>query len=316
MKSTPDRPALATGELELERVRCDLCGADETRERYKKPDTGRWTSDFEFPVVECLRCGLVYVNPRPTERGMAPFYAGDYHEGRDSAQHARRYARQLAFLPGLESERLLDIGCARGDFLAFALARHPRLAAHGVDAYSKGVGDARIAFQPRSLLECRFADASFDLVTAWAVFEHLHRPDAYFAEVRRILEPGGRFVFLVTNAESLWSRCAFGEDVPRHTYHYSAPVLRRYAAKHGFEVQRISFDDRIFDGRGRGMFRVRLLRAAGVSWKDSAARRFTLLQHMARNAGKLLDGVVFALHWEAWLQRSGIIVAEFRAAQR
>ena len=313
MKSTPEHPALAAGELELEHVRCDLCGADETRERYKKPDTGRWTSDFEFPVVECLKCGLVYVNPRPTERGMAPFYDGDYHAGRDSAQHERRYARQLEFLPPLANEALLDIGCARGDFLRYALGRAPGLQAFGVDAYSPGVGDPRIDFQQSSLLDCRFPAASFDLVTAWAVFEHLHQPSAYFAEVRRILKPGGRFVFLVTNAQSLWSRRAYGEDVPRHTFHYSEPVLRHYAKKHGFLLERVRFDDRIFDGRGKGTFRWRLLRAAGVSWKDYAARRFTPLQHVARNAGKLLDGVVFALHWEAWLKRSGMIVAEFRA---
>ena len=139
MKSTPEHPTLAAGELELERVRCDLCGADETRERYKKPDTGRWTSDFEFPVVECTHCGLVFVNPRPTRPAMSAFYVDGYHDGRDTAGHQRRYARQAAFLPALESQRVLDIGCARGDFLAHLLARHPRLLAHGVDAYSSGV---------------------------------------------------------------------------------------------------------------------------------------------------------------------------------
>ena len=315
-KHAPDRPAIPAAELELEHVRCDLCGSDESRERYRKPDTGRWTSDFEFPVVECLRCGLVYVNPRPSARGMAPFYAGGYHEGRDSAHHARRYARQLAFLPALEAQRILDIGCARGDFLAHALGRCPGLRAHGVDAYSGGVADPRIVFQPRALPDCQLPDASFDLVTAWAVFEHLHQPSAYFAEVRRILRPGGSFVFLVTNSESLWSRRAFGEDVPRHTYHYSEAVLRRYAGKHGFEVQRVCYDDGIFDGRGKGLFRWKLLRAAGVSWKDYSARRMSLGQQLARNAGKLLDGLVFALHWEAWLRRSGILVAEFRRPER
>lgn len=309
----PDAPRLSLedGSLELEDVACDLCGARDTRERYRKPDTGRWTTDFEFPVVECLECGLVYVNPRPTPRCMSAFYSGGYHEGRDDAKHARRYARQLEHLPPLAGKSVLDVGCARGDFLAFVLARHPDVRAHGVDAYSDGVVDPRIAFDKVSLPERRFPDASFDVVTAWAVFEHLHEPSRYFADIARVLKPGGCFTFLVTNAESLWSKRAFGEDVPRHTYHYSERTLGGYAAKHGFHVRGIEFDDRIFDGRGKGTFRWKLMRAAGVGWKAYARRELSPLQHAARSAGKLADAVAFGLHWEARLRRSGMIVARF-----
>jgi ubiquinone/menaquinone biosynthesis C-methylase UbiE len=312
MRHTPARPPLAESELELESVACDLCGGSETRERYRKPDSRRWVSLHEFPVVECVRCGLVYVNPRPTPAGMAPFYDEGYHEGRDSPRHHRRYARQLAFLPPLEDQTILDIGCARGDFLAYALSRHPGIRAHGVDAYSSGVRDERICFQKQALPDCRFPDDQFDVVTAWAVFEHLHRPSLYFEEVRRVLKPGGRFVFLVTNSESLWGRRAYGEDVPRHTYHFSQPVLEKYAEKHGFDVAHVTFHDKIFDGRGKGTFRWMLSRAAGLTWPAYYRRDMSLFQGTARLAGKAIDGVVFSLHWERRLKRSGIVVAEFK----
>ena len=312
MKRRPDRPLLSESELALEDVPCDLCSGRETRVCYKKPDSRRWVSLYEFPVVECAGCGLVYVNPRPTPSGMAPFYDEGYHEGRDTPRHRRRYARQLAFLPPLEDQKILDIGCARGDFLAFVLERHPRVKAHGVDAYSTGVRDERIAFRRKDLTECGFPGEEFDVVTSWAVFEHLHRPGLYFQEVRRILKPGGSFVFLVTNSESLWGRRAYGEDVPRHTYHYSAPVLRKYAEKHGFEVARIAFDDTIFDGRGRGTFKWLLTRAAGVTWPAFHRRELSLAQGAARLFGKMLDSIVFSVHWEALLERSGIVVAEFK----
>ncbi len=312
MRHRPAHPPLEERELDLETVACDLCGGTETRERYKKPDSRRWVSLYEFHVVECVRCGLVYVNPRPTPAGMAPFYDEGYHDGRDGRKYLRRYARQLAFLPKLEDEKLLDIGCARGDFLAFALSQHPRLQVHGVDAYSSGVSDERIRFTGKALPECGFAEARFDVVTSWAVFEHLHQPSRYFEEVRRILKPEGRFVFLVTNSESLWGRRAYGEDVPRHTYHFSPPVLEKYAAKHGFDVGHITFHDGIFDGRGKGTFRWMFSRAAGVTWPAYYRRSLSLLQGTARLAGKALDGVVFSTHWERRLKRSGILVAEFR----
>jgi SAM-dependent methyltransferase len=312
VKSRPARPPIPESELDLEEVPCDLCGGRETRERYKKPDSRRWVSLYEFPVVECASCRLVYVNPRPTPSGMASFYDQGYHEGRDTKKHRRRYARQLAFLPDLEDQRILDVGCARGDFLAFALERHPRLRAFGVDAYSSGVRDGRIVFQGKALPDCRFPDEEFDLVTAWAVFEHLHQPSLYFQEVRRILKRGGRFIFLVTNSESLWGRRAYGEDVPRHTYHFSPGVLEKYAKKHEFTVAHVTFDDGIFDGRGKGTFRWMLSQAAGVTWPAYYRRDMSLFQGAARLLGKAIDGVVFSLHWEARLKRSGIVVAEFR----
>lgn len=44
-----------------------------------------------------------------------------------------------------------------------------------------------------------FRDASFDLVTANMVFEHLDDPLGVLVEVRRVLRPGGRLVFVTPN---------------------------------------------------------------------------------------------------------------------
>jgi SAM-dependent methyltransferase len=44
-----------------------------------------------------------------------------------------------------------------------------------------------------------FADDSFDLVYANFVVEHLDRPEVAFAELRRVLRPGGRLVLLTSN---------------------------------------------------------------------------------------------------------------------
>jgi ubiquinone/menaquinone biosynthesis C-methylase UbiE len=44
-----------------------------------------------------------------------------------------------------------------------------------------------------------FADASFDAVVACLVFEHIDAVDEAIAEVARVLEPGGRFVFLLNH---------------------------------------------------------------------------------------------------------------------
>lgn len=47
-----------------------------------------------------------------------------------------------------------------------------------------------------------FASESFDLVTANMVVEHLAEPVTEFAEIARVLTPGGAFVFHTPNAQS------------------------------------------------------------------------------------------------------------------
>ena len=46
-----------------------------------------------------------------------------------------------------------------------------------------------------------YYDASFDLVCCSWVLEHLQDPQRVMAEVRRILAPGGRFVFVTPNRQ-------------------------------------------------------------------------------------------------------------------
>ncbi len=45
-----------------------------------------------------------------------------------------------------------------------------------------------------------FPEGTFDLVTANMVVEHLEKPEGPFSEIRRVLKPGGLFVFHTPNA--------------------------------------------------------------------------------------------------------------------
>lgn len=53
-----------------------------------------------------------------------------------------------------------------------------------------------------------FPDASFDLVTANMVVEHLEQPEHEFAEILRVLRPGGRFLFHTPNSRGYIVRAA------------------------------------------------------------------------------------------------------------
>ncbi len=217
----------------------------------------------------------------------------------------------MSFLPRLTNEKILDIGCARGEFLSYLRKTYPKIDAHGLDFFSDGVDSKDITFHNKSLTDVSFDGLMFDIITAWAVFEHLHSPSLYFEEIYRILKEDGRLLFLVTNSESLYGRKAYLEDIPRHLYHFSGETLKKYGDRYGFKVTKIVYDDRIWDGRGVGAFYHLCQNLTGVTWEKRYFGKINRVQNMAGSIGKMLDKIIFRTHWEARLKRSGIMVVEF-----
>lgn len=109
--------------------------------------------------------------------------------------------------------RLLDVGCHDGAWTA-KLAGRMGTAPSGVCGLEI-VPEARAAAASRGYdvrdgdLEARwpFEDASFDVVHANQVIEHVKRLDHFVAEVRRVLRPGGTAVICTENLAS-WPNVA------------------------------------------------------------------------------------------------------------
>src|SRR5438128_11458753 len=99
---------------DAERVACNLCSAVETTELYHRSDFRFEVDAVEWPLVKCKRCGLAYVNPRPTPDAIWRYYPAFYYDHRDQAVLRGRYELQAQRLANLTAGSLLDIGCANG----------------------------------------------------------------------------------------------------------------------------------------------------------------------------------------------------------
>jgi SAM-dependent methyltransferase len=124
---------------------------------------------------------------------------GDWSErGAETAGELASGLAEAGGSPG-ESRAVLDFGCGSGRVLPHMAAHAPEARLHGCD-----VDADAIAWAARHLpgIEWRTSpfrpplpcpDAAFDLVYSVSVFSHLDEPlqDAWLAEVRRVLAPGG-----------------------------------------------------------------------------------------------------------------------------
>ena len=105
----------------MELVCCVLCGSDRSKDILKARDYRFQITDEEFNVVQYQRCGLIYVNPRPTEKEIARFYPQDYYSNEEGiAKVVSRLLQNMKIKKIINFKRkgrILDIGCGDGEFL-------------------------------------------------------------------------------------------------------------------------------------------------------------------------------------------------------
>jgi len=160
-----------------------------------------------FRVVKCRHCGLVYLNPRPSDAMLVAIYSPEYFQSgltyQDYLATHRRYASIFArlfherlinirnFLPA--NARVLEIGCAYGFWLKYLADRGYQ--AEGVEISTEAADYARsklgLNVHHGTLQTANLPAHSYDAIFMLDLLEHLPHPENELAEVRQLLKPGG-----------------------------------------------------------------------------------------------------------------------------
>jgi 2-polyprenyl-3-methyl-5-hydroxy-6-metoxy-1,4-benzoquinol methylase len=299
-----------------EYVTCNLCGADDTRLLYTARDYRFRIDDRLWNLVQCRRCSLGYLNPRPTVSESAKYYPDAYfgHRGRMT----RRYELEATYVSGPPGD-LLDIGAAGGDFMAVMRGRGWHVS--GIEPSTSENPHGLDIRRQRFPEECELDPQSFDVVTAWAVFEHLHDPATAFRRAADLVRAGGHLIVQVPNLRSINARYARLEDIPRHLYFFSPSTLEQYATLAGLRVDAIQHTTDLHGGSGRGVLRRLLVHALGGTDDDFFAfyamrRRQRFRASPVRAAAWTLTGAIESVlltdRLVRTLRMSGEIVAVMR----
>lgn len=134
---------------------------------------------------------------------MGDTYTHGHHESVLQSHRWRTAENSAGYLlpflsPGL---RLLDVGCGPGTITVDLAARVAPGATVGVDREAAVIAEARallesppiapVEFRTADAYALEFDDASFDIVHAHQLLQHLTDPVAALIEMRRVLRPGG-----------------------------------------------------------------------------------------------------------------------------
>jgi SAM-dependent methyltransferase len=139
--------------------------------------------------------------------------------------------------------RVLDVGCATGALLE--KLRDRGWDCKGVEISPSGEYARRersLDVRSLPLGACNFPAASFHLVLASHLIEHLNDPAGFAAEVYRVLAPGGCFLATTPNIAGLQARLFRGRwrsAIFDHLYLFSVKTLSRLLKDRGFDIERV-----------------------------------------------------------------------------
>lgn len=251
---------------------CYVCGASNFISVY---------TILGWHIVKCRACGFVFVNPRYSEAGADAIYnaEGCYYPtegGRKnyaveevaSVQRAEKAVAQIArFKNGKLS--LLEVGCGLGYVLD--AGRKAGWDVTGIDLSHEGVAACRkkghAAFQGDVKSAGIDPAKTFDVITAFDVFEHVCDPLAFLADLKARLNQDGLIVLQVPNVRSLGAMIhgrhwqAF--ILPEHLNYFGSATMRKILERQGFAVREVFSEPSLSFGL-RNVLRARFAQSAPV----------------------------------------------------
>lgn len=229
-------------------IPCNICG---------NLDNHPFCPENGLGLVQCPKCGLVFVSPRPDANELYALYGETYFHNNDSGvvgytnylkdennirktfavriKHLQQWAK-----PG---GKALDVGCAAGFFLAEAQARGWQVQGLDVSTFAVNYTKERFGVDVRqgSFTELDYPTDHFDLITMWDVIEHVPDPKSYIQKAAGLLHSGGVIALATPDVDSLpakitgkrWVGYKLSEE---HVYYFSIKTLSRMLNEAGFDV--------------------------------------------------------------------------------
>jgi 2-polyprenyl-3-methyl-5-hydroxy-6-metoxy-1,4-benzoquinol methylase len=223
-------------------------------------DAGGSVTSFalqNYDVQRCVLCGLLFLNPQPSDDVLREVYSPSYSLGASDPDAvrmvtqikrmtARTYLDQIVRYMGKGSATLLDVGCGGGELLAEADrlgfdVRGVDLSPHAAAAANGLVG--RDVVVCSALEDAGLPDGSFDVCVCTDVIEHVRDPVGLLNHMHRVLKPGGVLLLVTPAVDSgiaRWLRRFWFEFKIEHLHYFGRATIGNVLARTGFREVELS----------------------------------------------------------------------------
>jgi SAM-dependent methyltransferase len=232
-------------------IPCPVCSS--RRFKIKYPDSlgvempcldydFRPAHSLTYRIVKCLDCGHGYSSPHPAMLWKNYESVADvvYLKSQDQRLlTARKVIKEI--LRHCSTGRLLDVGCATGDFLTIA-QEHFRVEGVELSKWSTDIARSRGLVIHNCELANLETSEPYDVVTLWGVIEHFEDPVIEIKNIARLMRSGGIVCLWTGDFESCLSKL-FGKKwwwvQGQHINLFSKRSLCRLFENNDFDLVRI-----------------------------------------------------------------------------
>lgn len=275
---------------------CPLCSATGASTVFSGRDTV-YETPGQWEVVRCQSCTLLFTHPAASMDDVRRHYPSSYSAHASAGAHRRRRLRDpWDRVAPFGEERLLDVGCGSGGYLARMRERGWKCV--GVEPSPAAVAAARSAGLEvvQGVLPGANVAGPFEVAVMLGVVGCLPDPLATLRAVRDLLVPGGRIIVSEHNAASA-AAVRFGPawqgwDLPRHYTHLTPKTMTALLEHAGFQHIRLSWRRRSSRWRHSANALLRTQRGSRLTEWIARSRLFASWMSALHGHGSRSDEII------------------------
>lgn len=235
---------------------CNICNSGNTKSLRKiKSHYFSESQEVFYTLFNCLDCGSNFFDPQENSSRVSLDEMYDKIDN-DNKSFAPEFSPSKTWQMlktiiekslGHKPKVVLDVGCRTGDFLMHLNSDCRKVGVELSDVASDVAKKRGLEIYTDFVEDIQF-DTEFDIVTAFAVLEHLQRPNKFLDSLQNWVKKDGICVVLIPTHECLKEKMASGTGQtwrmytpPSHLNFYSRAWLDGYFEKAGFDLEKRFF---------------------------------------------------------------------------
>ena len=206
-------------------------------QNFPDEDTVRGEAGVDIILYECRYCGFIQAAGDPV-----PYYR-DVIRATGVSKEMRtfriRQFKQWVEENQLTNKKIIEIGCGRGEYMAFMEETQARVTGleHRKASVEQGREDGHHMFQGFVETEAyHIPDAPYDAFYIMNFLEHIPKPGDFLSGISNNLVEGAVGIVEVPNVDMILEQSLYSEFIQDHLSYFTTGTLRNILELNGFEV--------------------------------------------------------------------------------